>query len=133
MFAAIVAKVLAWLGGGFLDKLFKHLETQANTETERLRIASVREQALAGTAASVVMTGMQHRVFWVAWAIAAVPTAAWFGWGMVDSLFNGSLPDVAALPPQLKGYADVVMGNIFYAGAVMAGANVVGSAIARRK
>ncbi|MFE0013769.1 hypothetical protein ACFWXH_02905 [Mesorhizobium sp. NPDC059054] len=32
---------------------------------------------------------------------------------MADSLSNGALPDVAALPPQLKEYADIVFQNIF--------------------
>lgn len=106
-------------------------ERRANTETERQRIAATREKNRNAEAAGVVKEGMQHKAFWVPWLIAAVPTAAWFGWGMCDSLFNGSLPDVAALPPQLKEYADIVFANIFYVGGGVAGATVIGKAIER--
>ncbi len=81
----------------------------------------------------VVIAGMQFKIFWLAWSIAAVPTAAWFGWGMLDSLANGALPDVAALPPQLKEYADIVFGNIFYAGAAGAGVQAIVGAVTKRR
>ena len=84
---------------------------EPSDETERQRINASREAAANSEAAGVVKAGMQFPLFWVAWSIAALPTAAWFGWGMADSLFNGTLSDVAALPPQLKEYADIVFGN----------------------
>lgn len=130
---AILGWLLKFLGGGVIDRTLSYLEKRADSETERQRIASQREQALAGTAASVVVAGMSHRMFWVAWSIAAIPTAAWHGWGMLDSLCNGALPDVAELPPQLKEYADVVFANIFYSGAGMAAAQTLATAIVRRK
>jgi len=136
----MIALILKWLGGPLaaaLTNAYKAKLAAAN-ETERLVadgvIADIERQIEAGrTSASVVKEGMQHRMFWVAWSIAAIPTAAWFGWGMLDSLCNGALPDVAALPAQLKGYADIVFSNIFYSGAGMAGLQVVASAIRGRK
>jgi len=89
--------------------------------------------AAQASSAAVVREGMQHKAFWIPWLIAAVPTAAWFGWGMTDSLFNGTLPDVAALPPQLKEYADIVFANIFYVGGGVAGAQLIAKAIGGRK
>jgi hypothetical protein len=83
--------------------------------------------------ASVVTTGMSHKAFWIPWLLAAVPTAAWFGWGMLDSLCNGALPDAAALPPQLKEYADIVFQNIFYVGGGVAGLGAIANAIGGRK
>jgi hypothetical protein len=59
---------------------------------------------------------MGHQMYWIAWGIAAVPMAAWFGWGLLDTLFNGALPNVAVIPPGLKPYADVVWSNIFWTG-----------------
>lgn len=131
MLAKIVASLLGATGLKFLDRVLVHIEAKANSETERLRIEATREAALNAEAAGVVKAGMAHRMFWVAWSIAAIPTAAWFGWGMLDSmLWNGVvLPDVAALPPQLKEYADIVFGNIFYAGAGAAGLQVLADAI----
>lgn len=136
--------LLQLLGGGivkqFTDPLLAAYQAKVNAANDRERLAAEQQIAfwqnqveLARQSADVVKAGMQHRMFWVAWSIAAIPTVAWFGWGMLDSLSNGALPDVAALPAQLKGYADVVMGNIFYAGAALGGFQLIGSAIARRK
>lgn len=133
MLAALLAKLAGFLGSSFVDRFLTHLERKADSDTERQRIAALRENNANTLAANVVMEGMKHWPFWVAWSIAAFPTAAWFGWGMLDSLLNGSLPDVAALPVQLKGYADIVFSNIFYTGAGMAGVSVVASAIRGRK
>lgn len=133
MFASIVAKLLGSVGFGFVDRVLGHLERKADSETERMRINASREAALNAEAASVVKAGMQFPLFWVAWSIAAIPTCLWHGWGMMDSTLNGALPDVASLPPQLKEYADIVFGNIFYSGAAMGGAQVIASALKGRK
>lgn len=133
MLASVVAKLLGSVGFGFLDRVLGHIERKAASETERQRINASREAALNAEAASVVKAGMQFPLFWVAWSIAALPTAAWHGWGMMDSTLNGALPDVASLPPQLKEYADIVFGNIFYSGAAMGGAQVIAGALRGRK
>lgn len=133
MLASIVAKLLGSVGFGFLDRVLGHIERKAASETERMRINASREAALNAEAAGVVKAGMQFPIFWVAWSIAAIPTCIWHGWGMMDSTFNGALPDVATLPPQLKEYADIVFGNIFYSGAAMGGAQVIASALKGRK
>lgn len=133
MIASIVAKLLGSAGFGFLDRVLGHIERKADSETERQRINASREAAANSEAAGVVKAGMQFPLFWVAWCIAAIPTCLWHGWGMMDSTLNGSLPDVSALPPQLKEYADIVFANIFYSGAAMGGAQVIASAIRGRK
>ena len=132
MLAAIIAKVLGVLSGGVLDRVLTHLEKSKEGQTERLKIENARRVNADNLQAQVITTGMQFRVFWIAWSVAAVPTAAWYGWGMVDSLFNGSLPDVAALPPQLLRYADIVFGNIFYTGVAAFGFQAVSAAIKGR-
>lgn len=85
--------------------------------------------------AGVIREGMQHKVFWIPWLIAAVPAALWFALGVMDSaLYAGSLlPDVAELPPQIMRYFDVVWENIFYTGAGVAGATAIAKAIGNRK
>lgn len=132
----MIAIILNALTGGLLKAWQAKLA--ADSDEKRLiadaAIADLHAQIEARrTAADVVTAGMQHRMFWIAWSIAAIPTAAWHGWGMMDSLTNGYLPDVAALPPQLKEYADVVWKNIFYSGAVGVGATAIASAIRGRK
>lgn len=134
----MLARFIAWLlgvgGKSFLDSILGHLERKAENEVERAKVEATREANANAQAAGVVVAGMAHRAFWIPWLMAAVPLSAWFGWGVLDSmLLNGSvLPDVAALPPQLKAYADVVWSNIFYTGAGVAGAHLFASAIRRK-
>lgn len=129
MLEAIVAKLLGAAGFGFLDRVLGHIERKADNVTERQRINAGREKAANAEGAGVVKEGMKYKVFWIPWLIAAVPTAAWFGWGMTDSLFNGALPDVAELPPQLQRYADIVFNNIFYSGVGMGGIQALSAAV----
>jgi len=135
----IIAAALA-----IAEKLFAFAaqRVDANVETARIKsgveIEKLRNDAqLAGYQADLIKTGMQTRVFWVAWALAALPMAAWFGWGMLDTLFNGALPDVASIPAGLKFYADAVWQNIFYTGALAATgqsiATTVGKALTRKR
>lgn len=110
----------------------------AKNDADRIAadVAIARYEALLEeqrTAASVVTSGMQHRAFWVPWLLAAVPLSAWFAWGVADSMLDGALPDVAELPPQLKEYADIVWGNIFYVGGGVAGLASIAGAIKGRK
>lgn len=137
----MLAVILKWVGGPLVNALTAAYKAKlaATNETERLVadgvIAGLERQVAADReSAGVVKEGMKHWAFWIPWSIAAVPLAVWFGWGVLDStIYNGAiLPDVAALPPQLKGYADVVFANIFYSGAGMAGIQVVASAIRGR-
>lgn len=133
----MLANLFAWLlgkaGGGFLERVLGHLERKANSETEQLRIRAAREQNAANNAAKVITTGMNFPMFWVAWSIAAIPVSLWFGWGVMDSLFNGALPDVAELPPQLLRYADTVFQNIFYSGAGLGAAQAATRILGARK
>ena len=133
MWARVFSTLLGWLSSDVLKQVLGHLEAKANSETERLRIQATREAQANAEAASVIKHAMGFKVFWIPWLIAAVPTSLWFGWGMMDSLFNGALPDVAALPPQLLVYADVVFKNIFYTGAGVASVQMIGSSIRGRK
>lgn len=128
----MIAFLLKLLGPNVIDRVLSSLERRANTETERQRIESVQRQHAQTVAANVVMAGMQHKAFWIPWLIAAIPTSLWYGWGMLDSLCNGALPDVAALPPQLLRYADVVFNNIFYSGAALGGAQMIAGALRRK-
>ncbi|WP_180375514.1 hypothetical protein [Mesorhizobium sp. 8] len=136
----MLAALIRWITGDLVGQLTAAYKDKlaADTDEKKLVADAVVKQLEAAvqaraTSAQVVTTGMQHKAFWIPWLIAAVPTAAWFGWGMCDSLFHGALPDVAALPPQLKEYADIVFQNIFYVGGGVAGLQLVASAIRGRK
>lgn len=136
----VIQWVLKWLGGDLATALTKAYEAKlrAANDADRIKadvsIKAIEAQMAAQAAsAATVREGMQHKAFWIPWLIAAVPCAGWFGWGMMDSAFGGSLPDVAALPPQLKEYADIVFANIFYVGGGVAGAQLIAKAIGGRK
>lgn len=144
MFSRLFAWLASKAGGAFFDRFLGHLENQTNNETERLRIRSARKQNASNNAttiainhqnnsANVIMKAMNFKVFWIAWGMCALPVAAWFGWGMLDSLFNGKLPDVAELPPQLLRYTDTVFQNIFYSGAGLGAVQAVTNILGGRK
>lgn len=128
----IITTLLNWVGGGVLDKVLGYLQNRANNETERQRIQALREQHAMTTQANVIMKGMEYPFFWIPWLMATVPLAGWFGWGMLDTTFNGALPDVAEIPPGLLHWAEIAWGNLFYSGGGVAAASIVGRAIARR-
>ncbi|WP_206078785.1 hypothetical protein [Allomesorhizobium camelthorni] len=136
----MLTAIINWITGNLVGQLTAAYKAKlaAANETERL-IADAAIKHLETTleerrvAASVVKAGMQHKAFWIPWLLAALPLSAWFAWGVADSMLNGALPDVATLPPQLKEYADIVWGNIFYVGGGVAGLGVIASAIKGRK
>ncbi|WP_201271831.1 hypothetical protein [Sinorhizobium meliloti] len=134
--------LLRWIAGKLTGDLVGALERAhaarlaAANDAQRIaadiQIKTIEaKMAASAESADVVKEGMQHKVFWIPWLIASVPCAAWFGWGMLDSLAGGSLPDVTTLPPQLKGYADIVFANIFYAGAGVVGVSALAGALKR--
>ncbi len=129
----MLATILSWLGGPLANALTAAYKAKLAATTSEQSLVADAVIADIKANSDIIQTGMQHKAFWIPWLIAAVPTAAWFGWGMADSLCNGALPDVASLPPQLKGYADVVFANIFYTGAGAAGIQAIAAAIRGRK
>ena len=129
--SGIIAVLLNWLGGGVLDKVLGHLEARVNNETERQRIRSMRDQHMATMQAHVITSGMEHKWFWVPWLIATVPLSMWFGWGMLDTLLNGRLPDVAEIPRGLLPWAEAAWSNLFFSAAGLAGLTSIAKAIRR--
>ena len=115
------------------SKLFHLLDKLSDNDVERERIRTGAATKLIEARAAVIQTGMQSKVFWVPWFMAAFPLATWFALGLLDSITNGATPDVAALPPQLKEYADAVWGSLFVSGGAVVGAGYIASAIQRRK
>lgn len=124
---ALLARLLGPFGLSLIEKVLDYKVRQSNNETERARIEAARQQASEAQSAAVIATGMRHKMFWIPWLIAAVPTTAWYAWGVLDSMIyaGAMLPDVAELPPQLKNYADVVWSNLFYAGAAVKAAEIL--------
>lgn len=121
----IILTVFTSLLGGLFNVGKAAIDGSVITTTATLKYTS-----------AVMVAAMTHTTFWIAWGIAAVPMAAWFGWGMLDTLANGALPDVAAIPPGLAPYAEVVWGNIFYVGAgtatVQSGFSLLGSIFGKK-
>lgn len=129
--AWILTTVLNWLGGGVLNRVLTHLEAKANSETERLRIRSLRDQHIATTQAAVITAGMEHKWFWIPWLIATVPMAVWFGLGMLGTAFPGYLPFVAAIPPGLEPWAKAAWDGLFFSGGGVAAASSIAKALRR--
>jgi hypothetical protein len=126
--------------GTLVDGFNRAHEARLTAANDKERIAADQRieamgklLALHTEQASVIKTGMQYRAFWVVWLTAALPCAAWLGWGMLDSLTNGALPDVAELPPQLKQSYDLVLSNIFYTGVAGGGMELLAKVIGSKK
>lgn len=121
MIGLIFGFILKLLGPHVLSDVFGYLEKKSDNETERQRINTV-------AASSVMQTAMSHSVFWVAWGVAAIPMALWFGYGMLNTIAPW-LPHVAVIPLGLKPYAEVVWSNIFWTGGVVASVSVAGQTL----
>jgi hypothetical protein len=124
----LLTTILNWLGGGVLDRVLGHLEAKANSETERQRIASLREQHMATTQATVITAGMEHKWFWIPWCIATIPMAGWFGLGMLNTTFPGYFPIVAVIPPGLEPWARAAWDSLFFSGGGVAAATSIARA-----
>ena len=122
-----------WLGlaASIGARLLGFAQRRSDAAAARHGIDADAARARIAANAAVVQTGMAAGWFWIPWSIAAVPLAAWFAWGVLDSLCGGALPDTAALPPQLKEYADTVWSNIFLAGAGVAGVQTLAGTAGR--
>lgn len=127
----VLTTVLNWLSAGTLDRVFRHLEARANSETERLRVNALRDQHMATTQARVITAGMEHKWFWIPWLIATVPLASWFGLGMLNTAFPGYFPVVATIPPGLEPWAKAAWDSLFFAGGGVAAATSIARAIRR--
>lgn len=127
----LITTVLQWLGAGALDSVLKSLENRVNNETERQRIAALRDQHMATTQATVITAGMQHKWFWIPWLMATIPLSTWFGLGMLNTAFPGYFPIVAEIPPGLEPWAKSAWDSLFFSGAGVAGASMIAGAIRR--
>lgn len=136
---------LGWLlqlfGGGLVGELRGAMRDwkEAQTDQERVaakeRVDTLREIIESQKVQSgVVTTGMQTGgwVFWSVWALFAVPLGIWWAAVMIDSTwsFAWSVPD---LPMSVRPWADQIFNNIFYSGAGLAGATVIGKALVARR
>ena len=113
MFGALLGFI-----GTVLGVVGSTAKTVIDATTTRFFIASKYGSA-------VMIAAMSHWVYWLAWGIAEVPLALWFGLGMLDTAFNGRLPDVAAIPPGLKDYAEIAWNNLFWSAGLGAGLTMV--------
>lgn len=121
--------ILQWLSAGALDRVLGHIEARVNNETERQRIASLRDQHAMTIQGQVITAGMAHKCFWVVWTIAAAPLAFWFGWGMLGTAFPGYLPYVAIIPPGLEPWAKAAWDSLFFSGGGVAAATSIARAL----
>lgn len=124
---ALLGPLILKLGMGLIG--FATKKSDAAVETLRIRMNGLTEQqkiaaqvtiAEGSNRATLIQTAMGYRWFWIPWSMATVPMAFWFGAGMLDTAFNGALPDVARIPPGLEAWARQVWDSLFYSGAAAA-------------
>lgn len=115
------------------DNALEALKVKAEEGNKTAELAAQVSQSDAAARRDIILAGMQNPWFWRLWVLATLPVVLWFGWGMLDSLFNGGLSDVASLPPQLKEYADASWQSLFYSGAGVKGVEIAANAFVKAR
>jgi hypothetical protein len=115
-----VLAFLASVAGAVLQWADKKTASDAQVTIEEIHART----AQAGYARDVAITAMGHRIFWVVWALFALPLACWWALAMGGTVhgLRDWLPVVDALNAVIRPYADRIFDLVFYTGAGMAGA-----------
>lgn len=115
-----------------LNRILSTLETRIDNETERQRIVGDVISRYVAADAETRAAAMQSRVFWIVWALFALPIGFWLGAIAFDSVFFFS-GHIADLPPSVKPYATQIIASIFGSGGAVAGVQSIATAIRGRK
>lgn len=108
--------ILATILGSLITSVATAYTHTIDASVETYKAGVNATVSLAGTSATLIGTAMSHRMYWWAWGMAVIPMSAWFGLGMLDTMFPGHLPNVASIPPGLLPYAQAVWSNLFWTG-----------------
>lgn len=115
-----------------LNRILSTLETRIDNETERQRIVGDVISRYVAADAETRAAAMQSRVFWIVWALFALPIGFWLGAIALDSVFFFS-GHIADLPPSVKPYATQIIASIFGSGGAVAGVQSIATAIRGRR
>lgn len=129
--SVILATILAALPKVFASTIQPWIQARFDAAAEDRRGAWALALKTVEARVAYQTEGMKHRAFWVPWLMATVPMCAWFGYAMLDTLFNGALPDTASIPPGLADYAPAVWQSLFVSGGGVKGAEIVAAALRR--
>lgn len=127
---ALLAKLLPGFVDRFIGRFLDYRLSMAQTEAARDETRADLAKANTVVAGNVTIAAMGFKLFWIPWLMAAVPASGWYAWGMVDSMLNGALPDVAELPPQLLAFTNKIFDSLFTSGAIMGGVQMLTRTIA---
>ncbi|MBO6901362.1 MAG: hypothetical protein JJ864_08445 [Rhizobiaceae bacterium] len=129
---ALLARILPDFLFRGLSRVLDYRLEMAQTDARREETRADLAKSVAATGGNVAVAQMQFKAFWIPWLIAAGAASLWYGWGMMDSLFNGALPDVAALPPQLERLTTRIFDSLFYSGAAMGVVQALSNTLGRK-
>lgn len=102
-------------------------EKRADQATQ-LRIAEIDAEKLdARNRASLIRSAMSFKIFWVVWAMCAVPSGAWYALVMIDTMTPAHMLNmgIPMLPVSIKPYFDMVFNSVFYSGAAVGSVQTV--------
>lgn len=117
---------------GPLSRILDTVDRRVDGETERQRIVGDVISRYVAADAETRAAAMQSRVFWIVWALFALPIGFWLGAIALDSVFFFS-GHIADLPPSVKPYATQIIASIFGSGGAVAGVQSIATAIRGRK
>ena len=127
---AILGWILNLFGGNIVQSVLGYLTTVANTDVQKQQIAATTQTTLAATSASVILGAQGHKTYWFWFSVFVGPLAFWWVVIFMNTIlahWTGSW-GIAAIPSQLVPWSDLIIRNIFWSGAGVAGVSVASSA-----
>lgn len=126
-------KILALFLGGPFNRIFDTVDNALDNETKRQDIRAEAVQRYAEVSAEERADSRRYRMFWLVWALFAVPLGLWWALVVGDTFLtfvNLGIPD---LPQSIQPKADVIFGSIFGSGGGVAAMQAISSAIRGRR
>ena len=134
----LITTLLKWLSGGMLDRILAAIDHRADNATERDRIAAdlVREEVRAEMARradqkDLALAGMGHPIWWLAWALFALPVGVYHAAIYTVSILNLDWT-IQRVPPVQEEWGYYVIQALFLAQAGTGIAGMIAGRLGRR-
>jgi hypothetical protein len=138
----LLFRLLKYLGERFIhaynqrvdvnrEILLTRVKEENATDRVRMEVMSTLQARQAG----LTKAAMAHRTFWIVWGLFAIPLGCWWALVMVDTMTPPEVLSlrIPSLPPSIQPYADQIFNNVFYSGAGMGAAQILGRAALGRR
>lgn len=115
-----------------LDRALDTIDKRADSETDRQRLRAEAIQNHLMLEHDRRRAAMGWKIWWVAWALFAIPLGVWWAHVLLDTAF-GFPWDVSDIPFSVRAWADGIYTSIFGSGVGAAAIQSITSAIKGRR